>query len=282
MQLERHPKFKSKFVPARNIDIWLPPDYGKDPDIRYPVIYMHDGQNLFLPEESFIGVDWGIDATLKTLILQREIHPVIAVGIWNTANRFGEYMPELALATEEDREQMARDIGKTHAKQTYKLAGEAYLSFIVKELKPWIDTQYHTLPGQRHTSIMGSSMGGLISLYALCRYPDVFFGAGCLSTAWGFGRGSLLPFFETALPDPATHRIYMDLGGKESANPLHDEHLQAMQATFDNFARAAGYQDNLNFLSLLFPNHEHSESYWRNRVDIPLRFLLLQLEDKNS
>jgi predicted alpha/beta superfamily hydrolase len=274
MNLERHHQLESQFIPSRNVDVWLPPGVGEDPEIRYPVLYMHDGQNLFFPEESFIGVDWGIDPALRSLIERGEIYPPIVVGIWNTANRLGEYMPEQALPKQADRKNMEEQILSTHPGTQYQLAGDGYLKFIVEELKPWIDSRYPTLPGQPHTSLIGSSMGGLISLYALCRYPEVFYGAGCLSTAWHIGSSSLLPYFENILPDPDTHRIYMDMGGKEFSDPGQDHRLQEMQSIFDQFARRAGYQENHNLLSLFFPNHQHSEQFWRTRIDIPIKFLL--------
>jgi predicted alpha/beta superfamily hydrolase len=282
MNLDRHPNFPSSHVPARNIDVWLPPNLDQDSEMRCPVIYMHDGQNLFYPEESFIGVDWGIDKAVRGLIDRKEIRPPIVVGIWNTANRVGEYMPELALPTQEDREQTASRIKSFPMEISYQLAGESYLKFIVKELKPWIDLNYPTLPGQPYTSIMGSSMGGLISLYALCRYPNVFFGAGCLSAAWDIATVSLLPYFESALPDPSTHRIYMDMGGREFSDPEQDHQLQEIQSAFDHLARRAGYRDNHSLLSLTFPNHEHSELFWRARVDIPIQFLLEQGQSTHS
>ena len=274
MNIERYPLFSSRHVPARNVDIWLPPGFGKDPEMRYPTIYMHDGQNLFYPEESFIGATWGIDRVMRKLIRNGEIHPPIVVGIWNTPNRMGEYMPEHALVTESDRKAMQEQLHPSHTGLPFQLAGEDYLHFIVEELKPWVDSRYPTLPGRRHTTLIGSSMGGLISLYALCRFPAVFGGAGSLSTAWRIGSGTLLPYFETRLPDPATHRIYMDMGGIEYANPQQDQQLQASQAIFDQYARAAGYRENHNFLSLFFPNHEHNERFWSSRVDIPIKFLL--------
>ncbi len=276
MNLDRHPNFPSSYVPARNVDVWLPPHIDQDPDLRCPVIYMHDGQNLFYPEESFIGTDWGIDKALRRLIDRKEIQPPIVVGIWNTANRVGEYMPELALSTQEDREQTSNKIKSFQMDLPYQLAGEDYLKFITQELKPWIDSRYPTFPEQPNTFIIGSSMGGLISLYALCRYPDVFFGAGCLSTAWNVPSISPLPYFETTLPDPSTHCIYMDMGGREFSDPEQDHQLQELQSSFDHLARSVGYRDNHSLLSLIFPNHEHSELFWRARVDIPIQFLLDQ------
>jgi predicted alpha/beta superfamily hydrolase len=274
MNLERFPQFSSQQVPPRNVDVWLPPEYADEPDMRYPVMYMHDGQNLFFAEESFVGVTWGIDQAVRKLIHNGEIRPPIVVGIWNTPNRLGEYMPEYAIPSESEQKTIEDQLHQDHTGKPYQLAGEAYLRFIVTELKPWVDSNYPTLPGRLHTNLLGSSMGGLFSLYALCRFPEVFGGAASLSTPWHIGKSSLLPFFETNLPDPANHRIYMDLGGKEVANPQQDQRLQALQSIFNQYAREAGYQENDNFLSLFFPNHQHNEQFWSSRVDIPIKFLL--------
>ena len=273
MNLERIPEFASKYVPKRRVDIWLPPGYDPQTNIRYPVIYMHDGQNLFEPEHAFIGVDWGIDEALRELIAEDAIHPPIVVGIWNTENRLGEYMPERALNQQSDRERMEKLIAKFPGEFVYKLKGDAYLAFIVEELKPWVDSHYLSLADQSNTFIMGSSMGGLISLYALCRYPDAFSGAGCLSNAWNIGEDTMLSYFQHNLPDPVNHKIYLDMGGRESwlpfINYLVRAHRKMTQQVQDK-----GYRHNQNLLSKIFLGDKHSEVYWRKRVQLPLRFFL--------
>src|SRR5437764_14297436 len=122
---------------------------------------MHDGQNLFDPQCSFIGVDWGIDEAMRDLIAAERAPGAIVVGIWNTRERSQEYMPQRALEL----------FPVQRARRRSPLA-DSYLKFLVRELKPFLDEHYRTLPDREHTFIMGSSMGGLISIYAVCEYPD--------------------------------------------------------------------------------------------------------------
>ncbi len=274
MDLKHQHPFNSTHIPPRNVDIWLPPGYGQDSGQRYPVIYMHDGQNLFDPALSFSGVDWGIDPSLRKLLAAGEISPPIVVGIWNTANRLGEYMPEAPLASPEARIKVEKFLEQYRRDFPYKQAGDVYLAFIVEELKPWVDVEFRTLQDQLNTHIAGSSMGGLISLYAVCRYPEVFCGAGCLSTAWHVGQGVPLPWFEENLPDPKDHKLYFDMGGREDVWPKANHTLLRMQSEVDEYARRAGYRDDDTLLTLVFPKHRHHESAWRKRVDGVFRFFL--------
>lgn len=273
MNLEKYPYFESKHVPSRQIDVWLPPGYDPGGNMRHPVIYMHDGQNLFEPENAFIGIDWGIDVALRSLISEDAIHPPIIISIWNTENRMGEYMPEQALDTRNNRQRMEKFMSRFRGEIIYELMGDAYLAFIVDELKPWVDSHYPTFPDQPNTFIMGSSMGGLISLYALCRHPEVFSGAGCLSNAWNIGQGILLPYFQQNFPKPENSRLYLDMGGRESGLPFLN-HLIRAHRKMTRWAQDAGYRKHENLLSKIFPFDTHSEISWRKRVPIPLKFLL--------
>ena len=266
--------FEAQRVPSRKVDVWLPPGYAQETGRRYPVIYMHDGQNLFDPALSFSGVDWGIDPALRTLIEAGEIEAPIVVGIWNTENRLGEYMPEQPLADPAARAEVDKFIHSFRDGMPFELAGDAYLAFLVEELKPWVDAEFRTRPGQADTHIIGSSMGGLISLYAVCRYPEVFCGAGCLSTAWHIGGAGHIPWFGAHLPDPETHRLYFDMGGRENVWPKANRTLLRKQAEVDALARQAGYRDGENLLTIVFPKDKHHETYWRGRVDGTFRFLL--------
>lgn len=157
--VERLAPIESKHVAARYVDVWLPPSYATRKSRRYPVVYVHDGQNLFDPASSFIGVDWGIDETMTRLIAEKKIPEAIIVAIWNTPKRLTEYMPQKPLETlkEADLDDMFKSVRR-------EPLGDAYLRYLVTELKPAIDTRYRTQPDRAHTSIMGSSMGGLISL----------------------------------------------------------------------------------------------------------------------
>src|SRR5262245_60757731 len=152
-----------------------------------------------------------------------------------------------------------------------KPLGDAYLKYLVTELKPAIDARYRTLSDRAHTSIMGSSMGGLISLYAICEYPDVFGGAACLSTAWTVAGGVTTHDLVKSLPDPKTHRIYFDFGTETT-----DGKYEPLQQQVDAQLKAAGYIEGRNWITKAFPGEPHSERAWRKRVDVPLQFLLRQ------
>lgn len=272
-QKHRHP-FPSDHVPPRNVDIWLPPGYAQDSKQHYPVIYMHDGQNLFDPELAFAGVDWGVDPAIQRLIARHKITPPIVVGIWNTDNRVGEYMPEKPLEDPSIRAKVDKFVEPYRGKIQFDVCSDAYLAFIVEELKPWVDAEFRTMADQSHTHIAGSSLGAFISLYAVCQYPDIFCGAGCVSSAWNFGYGGLLPWFRDNLPDPANHRLYFDIGSKETGSMWENRGLLRDQAEMDRHARQAGYVDDISLLTIVGKGHKHHESAWRKRVGGMIKFLL--------
>ncbi|HVL41297.1 MAG TPA: alpha/beta hydrolase-fold protein, partial [Brevundimonas sp.] len=198
----------------------------------------------------------------------------------NTPLRLREYIPaDLIRALPED---MRADIQSIYGGEPLS---DAYLRFMVEELKPFIDRTYRTRPRRDDTVVMGSSMGGLISLYALMKHPGVFGGAGCVSTHWPIridqitDEAALAPWRERlvaawtgvirdGLPGPRGHRLYFDRG---------DETLDAFYAVFqsriDQTIRAAGWGPD-RFRSLVFPGAEHNEASWNQRLDAPLTFLL--------
>jgi predicted alpha/beta superfamily hydrolase len=231
---------------------------------RYPVIYMHDGQNLFDPKTAFIGVDWGVHETIDRLIKEKRLPPVMVAGVWSATARGREYGPGKAIlkyATKEERKLFLEHFGKP--------ISDDYLKFIVKELKPFVDSQFPTLPDQANTFIMGSSFGGLISLYAICEYPEIFFGAGCLSTHWPAARGAMIPYLSMNLPDPKSHKIYFDFG-TEAMDALYEPY----QRQVDNVMRLRGYAEGVSWITKKFDGEEHSERAWRKRAHVPLEFLL--------
>jgi predicted alpha/beta superfamily hydrolase len=199
--LHRYHEFPSAYVAPRNVDVWVPPENESTHPLRLPVIYMHDGQNLFDPHTAFAGVDWGIDEAMCDLIGARRISPAIGVAIWNTPQRSSEYMPQRAL--ERSPSWLAR--------RRLRLA-DRYLNFLVRELKPFIDERYRTLPSRENTFMMGSSMGALISVYAVCEYPSHFGGAACISTHWPAAGGVTVDYLKEALPESGRHKFYFDYG----------------------------------------------------------------------
>ena len=258
----RYEKFPSKLVDARNVDVWLPSDYSAKK--KYAVLYMHDGQNLFNPKESYGGVDWGIDETMTRLLAEKKVRDTIVVGIWNTPKRFQEYMPQKALAMMNEGQKA--DLRKfSNAESVFS---DNYLKFLVTELKPFIDKTYSTKTDVRNTAIMGSSMGGLISLYAISEYPAVFGATGCVSTHFPVGAGVVIDYMKTNLASPKGHKIYFDYGTETL-----DAKYEPFQLRADEVMRSKGFTA-ANWITKKFQGEEHSERSWRKRVDIPLVFLL--------
>lgn len=262
--LQRHADFPSRYVPARHIDVWCPPDYAANAT-RYPVLYMHDGQNLFLPGQSFGGEPWAVDTAIVRLMDETKIPGVIIVGVWNVISRWGEYLPQKPADTPEGRAIAAQFPDRLPS----TVYSDAYLKFLVEEVKPFIDATYRTQPDQAHTFVMGSSMGGLISLYAICEYPQVFGGAGCVSTHWVAGENLMVDYFGGVLPDPLDHRLYFDYGTETA-----DAAYEPFQLRMDQHLAARGYEREKNWMTRKFDGAEHSERAWRERVHLPLEFLL--------
>jgi enterochelin esterase-like enzyme len=263
--------FHSDFVDARNVDIWLPENYS--PKKKYAVLYMHDGQMLYDAGKAWNAREWDVETTLTKLRKEGKIRDVIVVGIYNNGNkRHIEYFPEKAIPY----------IGEPeHDKLWGLLQGaplaDAYLRFLVTELKPFIDKQYSTKTNRKNTFLCGSSMGGLISIYGMCEYPKVFGGAACLSTHWigHFDKNEQIPaglneYLRKHLPSPSHHKIYFDHGTVGL-----DANYPEFQKQVDVLVREAGYTKK-NFLSLEFPGENHNETYWSARLHIPLAFILAE------
>ena len=268
--IERVPEIKSRYVMPRNVDVWLPPGYTPDKK-GYAVLYMHDGQNVFDPKNSFKGVAWEVDSVLTGLLGRKQVRDCIVVGIWNTPKRVVEYTPaspyaELPAPMRTGYEQ-ALGSGPV---------SDAYLKYVVNEVKPYIDQHYRTRPDRAHTFIMGSSMGGLISLYAALEYPQVFGGAGCVSTHWPLGldpkasafTNAMLRYLNAKLPTVRKPKLYFDYG-----TATLDAGYEPHQLRVDSLLRAKGYGPS-HWLTRKFAGAAHDEVSWQQRVEVPLRFLL--------
>lgn len=260
--------FKSEFVDDRNVEVFLPEGYNPDSDVPYKVLYMHDGQNVFNPKTSYTGIDWGVDEAVDSLIKAGKIKNTIVVAPWNTPKRFNEYMPKAPAYWSEGPEMKNKLLENTGYDDLYS---NEYLKFLVEELKPYIDSTYNTSTKAEDTSIMGSSMGGLISLYAICKYPDVFGAAGCVSTHWpvpvlGEAYIETLP---ESLPSPENHKIYFDHGTQTLDSLYHP-----FQVKVDSIMVAKGYTKGENWVTKTFEGADHSEKSWKARIHIPLEFLL--------
>lgn len=270
-RVERLADFPSRHVAARHVDVWLPPGYGDGQ--RHPVLYMHDGQMLFDPEHTWNRKAWRVDRELARLAAAGGIRAPIVVGPWNDGpRRRAEYFPQKALA--HLRPAAARDAFVGQALLGRPLA-DAYLRFLVEELKPEIDRRFATRPGATDTFVMGSSMGGLISLYAHLEHPRVFGGAAALSTHWigTFERNTAIPdallaWLREALPAAGTLRLYLDRG-TAGLDALYDE----AQARVDALLRERGFAPPL-VQTRVFDGAGHDEQAWQQRLEVPLQFLL--------
>ncbi|HPF63807.1 MAG: alpha/beta hydrolase-fold protein [Lentimicrobium sp.] len=277
-QVIRHEQFPSAFVSPRNVDVWLPDGYSTGKE--YAVLYMHDGQMLFDANLTWNKQEWGVDETMGKLMGGKSIRECIVVAIWNTPLRHMEYFPQKAweyLKQEEidTLKKVSRSAGLPPLFEK-DIISDNYLKFVVTELKPFIDSTYATIKGPEGTCIAGSSMGGLISMYAICEYPEIFGGAACLSTHWPgiFSTENnpvpeaLLHYLHNHLPYPGNNRIYFDYG-TETLDALYEP----FQLIADSIMREKGYMAPL-WVTKKFPGAGHSENDWRERLEFPLLFLL--------
>jgi len=269
-------EFPSVNVRARDVYVWLPPSYQADPTRRYPVLYMHDGQCLFDPAVSLSRAEWGIDESMTKLIASGEIREAIVVGVGNTPLRYHEYVPSKVIrhiqgsGSPQEKELLKQATLMKLSVDPKDFRSDEYLSFLVTELKPFIDSHYRSLPDRANTLVAGSSLGGQISLYAICEYPDIFGSAACISTHWPVADGATISYLaDTGLPSPKTHRLYFDFG-----TATLDETYEPYQKRMDALLDKAGYQQGRNWLTEKFPGANHSENAWRDRAPVYLKFLL--------
>ncbi len=244
-----HANFHSRFLPDdRSIIVYLPPGYEEKAERRYPVMYMHDGQNLFDPETSFIrGRTWEIGDNADRLILAEVIEPLLVVGIYNTPRRLEEY---------------------THARDRRMGGGEAnqYGQLLVQELKPWIDDGYRTLPDEGNTALGGSSLGGLVSMYLGLLHAETFGKLAVMSPSVWWNRRSILGFVND-YEGPPWPRIWLDTGDGEGKRTHQDATLLYQRLI------ANGWRPEENIHYQMVEGGTHDESAWAARVGDMLRFL---------
>lgn len=223
----------------RDVIIWLPPSYNINLNKRYPVFYLHDGQNLFDPKTSSFGIDWAADETADSLISQNKIHEIIIVGIYNTTERSLDYAP-----------------GEK---------GTNYMNFIVNKLKPLIDNNYRTLPDRENTAVGGSSMGGLISFMLGWEHDDIFSKVAAFSPAFVFGNLNYVNFVTKTINQKRDVIFYIDNGGKGLEEVLQPGIDKMLEILYDN-----NYNLNENLYYIKDYKAEHFESAWANRFHYPL------------
>jgi predicted alpha/beta superfamily hydrolase len=229
----------------RQIRIYLPKEYWET-EKRYSVLYMHDGQNLFDDSTSYAG-EWGVDESLN----QRSISPtfeMIVVGIDN------------------GQEKRMNELSPWENEKYGKAEGEKYMAFIVNQIKPFIDSTYRTLPNRENTAIMGSSMGGLISHYAICKYPEVFSKAGIFSPSYWYSDKVYEYIREN--PIPKDSRLFLAVGKKEG------EMVDASQKMYDYILQTGHPKENV--ILFIDPDGDHNEASWGKQFAPALKWLFTQ------
>jgi predicted alpha/beta superfamily hydrolase len=249
-QLITHERFRSAYLPdTRDITVYLPPGYDADAPERFPVLYLHDGQNLFDPQSAFKkGEHWRVAETATRLIDAGELPRLIIVGINNSgAGRLYEYTP-------------------SHDRRRGGGGADAYAHLVIDELKPFIDAQYRTTPHAANTGIGGSSLGGLVSLYVALKHPEVFGRAAVLSPSVWWDRRVILRHVRDAQPKPPM-RIWLDIGTREGQ--YHVENTRLLKAGLVR----NGWVEGVDLHYEEVPGGTHSEGAWAERFGRVLRFL---------
>jgi predicted alpha/beta superfamily hydrolase len=253
-----HDGFESRLLGnRRRITVHLPPGYAEERSHSHPVLYLHDGQNLFDPARSAFGKVWRADETADRLAREGRIRPVILVGIDNTPDRLHEYgwWPEHEHNTE----------GR----------GEWYARFVLEELKPFIDRHYRTKTGRSDTAVAGASMGGLISLAMAWKHAAHIGLCGVLSPSLWWARCRILDELEDDHAWLKRVRLWMCIGSREGRRlrghlTPHIQHCRRLVETFD----AAGLVPGRNYLYAEVAGGEHDEEAWARRFDKVLLYLL--------
>lgn len=239
-ELQFHEGVGSDDIPPRTVSVWLPPGYAAESDRRYPVLYMHDGQNCFDPARSGFGMEWRMDEESTRLIGEGAVAPFIIVAIDSHHAQRGEEYDDTKL-------------------------GARYRQFVVDTVKPMIDRTYRTRPDAAHTAVMGSSMGGCVSFLMAWERPDVFRQAACLSPA--FFKPVLARVRKHAGPPPPI-RLYIDNGGIGL-----EQRLQPGITMMLALLSQRGFVEGKNLQWFWDPQADHNEDAWAARVWRPLVFL---------
>lgn len=250
--LRLHENFSSAHLKhPRNLIVYLPPGYAELPELRYPVMYMQDGQNLVRAEDAFGGVAWAIDQTAHNLILAGEVEPLIIVGIYNTPHRVDEYTHVTA----------ARGRMKGHGGKA-----AVYGRMLIEELKPFIDREYRTKPEREFTGLGGSSLGALVSLYLSMRHPETFSRVAALSPSAWWANNQIIRD-AARLSERLPLRIWLDIGKREGPRIKHQ--VRALK----EILLANGWQIGADLAYFEIPEARHEEAAWAARFGEVLKFL---------
>ncbi|MDN3920825.1 alpha/beta hydrolase [Roseateles violae] len=255
--IEKLPAIESKHVGAREVQVWLPPGYAEEPQRRYPVLYLHDGQNVF--DAASAGAEWQVDETAQRLMGTKAIAPAIIVAVAHGADRFEDYTPTAALP----------DFDPADKDKVKAIGGGAprYARYLIEELKPAIDARYRTKPGAADTAVGGSSLGGLVTMWLLLHHGDSF-GAGLVvSPSIWWDQKFIVRDVQAHAGGPRP-RVWLDMGGQEGG-------IEALQLARElrDALQARGWQAGRSLKYLEQVDAGHDEAAWAARVEGMLRFL---------
>ncbi len=263
-------------LPDQRLTIWLPPGYDAGAG-RYPVLYMHDGHNLFDVKNSNFNKIWAADRAMLAAVASGRVEPHIVVGIWAPgADRYRQYLPRSAYEAAGGALKAQMDATANGA-----VVSDRYLKWIAGPLKSWVDASFRTRPGRDHTAIVGSSMGGLMSCYAFLEAPEVFGRAGCVSSHWPAvdprtveGESEAVKalwdgWFAARLGAPDGRRVWMD-HGTATLDQFYAPYQQVVDARFE----AAGWQRGRDWESRVYEGAEHEENAWAARLPEVFGWLL--------
>lgn len=260
-ELEQIVDFESANFGPRNIDVWLPDGYEQDSDKQYRVMYVHDGQFLFRAGDcDCFNTVVRLNVAMQQLITEGKIEDTIVVGIWNggaASYRMLDFYPENALNLMPEVER--NDVVDAAGGEFY---ANEYLTYLVDDVMPMIESNYRVKTGPENTSVMGFSMSGVMAIYTMVEYPDVFGSVAAISPWWVDEYA--VKYFEGKLPSPETHRIYLDMGNEGFEQELD---------WFNSYIEEAGYLDGESYLYKEFVNDDHNPFDWGLRIHFSLEFL---------
>lgn len=256
-RLHLHPDLISRHLRLpHSVAVYLPQGYDSDQTRRYPVLYLHDGNNLFDRATAFMGQEWRFDETMDRMIADGQIEPFIAVGVYNSADRMKEYTPT---------------VDAEHGGG----GADSYGRFLVEELKPLIDKTYRTLPGREHTGIMGSSLGGLVSLHLTWLYPRVFGLTACVSPSLWWDNRSIIERVTVAGAPAKPLRLWL-CGGSAEGDEVPGQGMTTMIRNLRDVHGVfvtQGLKPGRDFVVFEDPGAGHNEGAWSRRLHLPLSYL---------
>ena len=263
-------------LPEQRVTVWLPPEYAAQPQRRFPVLYMWDGQNLFDPAQTHYGKAWMVQDVLNTMVATGTVEPHIVVGIWSPPglDRYRVYVPQFA-------ENATGAVGADIARMAGgPIASKRQLDWVADTLKARVDSTYRTKSGATDTTIVGASMGGVMACYAAIERSDVFGRAGCMSAHLALADPELAPahsdaiaalwdgYLDARLGKPGGRRLWLD-HGTEKLDGYYGP-WQVMVA--DDLARR-GWRDGTDYTARVYQGAEHDEIFWNKRLPEALAWL---------